>query len=66
MPAPAPDHTVQPRTATRSRWSAILLAVVLGMAAGILGTVLHLNLSWLGGVLLPWGCLLYTSPSPRD
>ncbi len=58
MPAPAPDHTVQPRTATRSRWSAILLAVVLGMAAGILGTVLHLNLSWLGGVLLPWGALL--------
>ena len=49
---PAPDHT------PRSRWSVVALAVTLGVIAGVCGTVLHLNLSWIGGVLLPWGALL--------
>ena len=64
MPAPAPEQTLSetaaPTSGThpRSRWSAAALAVVLGILAGLFGTVLHLQLSWLGGILLPWGALL--------
>ncbi len=62
MPAPDP---IQPQAAAaptgvrqRSRWSTAALAVILGVIAGVCGTVLHLQLSWVGGVLLPWGALL--------
>lgn len=35
-----------------------VLVVVLGIAAGMLGTLVHLHIWWISSVFIPWGALL--------
>jgi hypothetical protein len=34
------------------------VSILMGAAIGVLGTVLHLNFSWAGEFVLPWGAVL--------
>ncbi|MFC0248013.1 hypothetical protein ACFFIO_05805 [Citricoccus parietis] len=53
------------RPTGRRGWVPLLVAVLIGAGVGILGTVLHLHFSWIGGTtteegawVLPWGAVL--------
>ncbi|MFC4370786.1 hypothetical protein [Citricoccus nitrophenolicus] len=60
---PSPD--VPRRDRRRPGWVPAVVAVLVGAGVGLLGTVLHLNFSWIGGTstaegawVLPWGAVL--------
>jgi len=57
--SPALGHAPKPnKPETRlSIWS-ILLAIVVGIITGVVGTVMHLNSFWTGSFGIPWGVAL--------
>ncbi|NUL46773.1 hypothetical protein F7P69_16430 [Cellulosimicrobium funkei] len=66
MPSPdTPGPGVPRRARRRPGWVPAVVAVLVGAGVGLLGTVLHLNFSWIGGTstaegawVLPWGAVL--------
>ena len=56
---PALGHAPKPsKPAARLKIGWILLAIVLGVITGAVGTVLHLNSYWTGSFGIPWGVAL--------
>ncbi|MGM7668768.1 hypothetical protein [Microbacterium sp. A93] len=60
---PSPDEPHQGRR--RPGWVPAAAAVLVGAGAAVLGTILHLNFTWIGGTstadgawILPWGAVL--------
>lgn len=55
-----PDDETAGAVATGARplWRDVVPGVLLGLAAGALGTAVHLNLTPVGSALLPWGLVL--------
>ncbi|MFC7400708.1 hypothetical protein [Citricoccus sp. GCM10030269] len=51
-------ESAAPPVRGRRRWAPVVISVLLGAAVGILGTVLHLHVVWVGPVVLPWGSVL--------